>query len=77
MNPHTGQIHNFVTYEDLKAKEAEVNQRLVPMTEQQAKKAEPMTASGRKGYMRNQPCPCGSEKKFKKCCWDDYAQAGL
>jgi len=21
---------------------------------------------------RNEPCPCGSEKKFKKCCLDDY-----
>jgi uncharacterized protein YecA (UPF0149 family) len=19
---------------------------------------------------RNQPCPCGSGKKYKKCCWD-------
>ena len=22
-----------------------------------------------KNSMRNQPCPCGSRKKFKKCCW--------
>lgn len=21
-----------------------------------------------KGYVRNDPCPCGSGKKFKKCC---------
>ena len=21
---------------------------------------------------RNDPCPCGSGKKFKKCCWEDY-----
>ena len=19
---------------------------------------------------RNQPCPCGSGKKYKRCCWD-------
>src|SRR5665213_2737687 len=24
----------------------------------------------RKNSQRNQPCPCGSGKKFKKCCWD-------
>lgn len=23
-----------------------------------------------KGLTRNSPCPCGSGKKFKKCCWD-------
>jgi len=21
---------------------------------------------------RNDPCPCGSGKKFKKCCYDKY-----
>ncbi len=21
-------------------------------------------------WKRNWKCPCGSEKKFKKCCWD-------
>jgi hypothetical protein len=20
---------------------------------------------------RNEPCPCGSGRKFKKCCWID------
>lgn len=24
----------------------------------------------RKSKYRNKPCPCGSGKKFKKCCWD-------
>lgn len=24
----------------------------------------------RKGSQRNDPCPCGSGKKYKKCCWD-------
>lgn len=24
----------------------------------------------RKGRDRNQPCPCGSGLKFKRCCWD-------
>jgi len=24
----------------------------------------------RKNWMRNRLCPCGSGKKFKKCCWN-------
>lgn len=29
-----------------------------------------MDKNGRDEWMRNQPCICGSGKKFKKCCWD-------
>ena len=25
-----------------------------------------------KKYKRNDPCPCGSGKKYKKCCWPKY-----
>lgn len=28
----------------------------------------------RKNWMRNKPCPCGSERKFKKCCWRQYTK---
>mgnify|MGYP006276502599 FL=1 len=24
---------------------------------------------------RNQPCPCGSGKKYKRCCWDKDQRA--
>ena len=24
---------------------------------------------------RNDPCPCGSGKKAKRCCWDDINRA--
>jgi preprotein translocase subunit SecA len=30
-------------------------------------RTEPRTASGQK-VGRNDPCPCGSGKKYKKCC---------
>jgi hypothetical protein len=31
-------------------------------------------AAARKDVGRNAPCPCGSGKKYKKCCWDrDHA----
>ncbi|MBF0379575.1 MAG: SEC-C domain-containing protein [Magnetococcales bacterium] len=28
----------------------------------------PQTVSNKKKIGRNEPCPCGSGKKFKKCC---------
>ncbi len=28
----------------------------------------------RKKVGRNQPCPCGSGKKYKKCCWPKYGR---
>jgi len=27
---------------------------------------------GRRKVGRNDPCPCGSGKKYKKCCWPKY-----
>jgi len=27
----------------------------------------------RKNHMRNKPCPCGSGKKFKSCCWNKFS----
>jgi len=35
----------------------------MPPTEAQMKRRPPRVG-------RNDPCPCGSGKKFKKCCWD-------
>ena len=32
-----------------------------------------MDRTKRKNWMRNKPCICGSQKKFKKCCWGKYA----
>ena len=43
------------------------------LTPGQVEKLLPLGAERRKNYMRNQPCVCGSNKKFKKCCWGDYA----
>jgi uncharacterized protein YchJ len=31
-------------------------------------RVEPIKADKQAG--RNDPCPCGSGKKYKKCCWD-------
>jgi len=37
-------------------------------------KREPLllTRSSQKKPGRNEPCPCGSGKKYKKCCWPKY-----
>lgn len=39
------------------------------LTEDQANSLKRNSTGKRKAWMRNQPCICGSGKKFKKCCW--------
>lgn len=46
--------------------------KLVELTEKEADKLKPLKRKQRKGWMRNQPCVCGSGKKFKKCCWNKF-----
>ena len=68
MNPDTGQIHK-ISAED----SDDMKKRLIPLTCEQEQTLRPMSPTERKGHMRNLPCECGSGKKFKKCCWDKYA----
>jgi uncharacterized protein YecA (UPF0149 family) len=42
--------------------DVEAEEKLVKETE----KVKPLAAGGQPG--RNDPCPCGSGKKYKKCC---------
>ena len=44
--------------------EIEAEEELLKNTE----KVEPIKSGGEPG--RNDPCPCGSGKKYKKCCAD-------
>ncbi|MCD6429520.1 preprotein translocase subunit SecA, partial [bacterium] len=39
--------------------------------EKQTEVRKPVISSGKKPG-RNDPCPCGSGKKYKKCCWPKY-----
>lgn len=55
----------------------EFEKRLVELTESQHDEMKPMQPTQRKGYMRNQPCVCGSQIKFKKCCWNYYEKNPL
>ncbi len=41
--------------------------KILENKEQSFKKAQPLKKPG-----RNDPCPCGSGKKYKKCCWPKY-----
>jgi uncharacterized protein YecA (UPF0149 family) len=78
MNPNTGEIHRLHDAEIAsleRARDAHIErmgERLAPLTERQHQELRPLGAAQRKGYMRNQPCVCGSGKKFKACCWDKY-----
>lgn len=51
----------------------ELKEHLAPVKNEDVKKVKRMSKVRRKNWMRNQPCPCGSGKKFKKCCWNKYS----
>lgn len=48
-------------------------QHFAPVEDGDVAKMKKMNKPRRKNFMRNKPCPCGSGKKFKKCCWSKYA----
>lgn len=71
MNPRTGEIIE-ISHDEIPAKEQELGHRLIPLTSEDVNTLRPMRRRQRKNWMRNKPCPCGSERKFKKCCWHTY-----
>ncbi len=54
-----------MTPEEIEAEEAAI---------ENAEKVEPIRAGKEPG--RNDPCPCGSGKKYKKCCYGQADAAG-
>jgi len=46
-----------------------MNIKLAPT---QAPTVRPVIQSGARKVGRNDPCPCGSGKKYKKCCWPKF-----
>jgi uncharacterized protein YecA (UPF0149 family) len=65
MDRTTGKI--FPDYDSIisqmsEEQRAKIMRMFIPPTEQQL---------GRGKVGRNDPCPCGSGKKFKKCCYLD------
>lgn len=72
MDCSTGQIHRFADIAAKEKLEEQTGTKLLELSEKQAQDLEPLSPTKRKGAMRNAPCVCGSGKKFKKCCWDNY-----
>jgi hypothetical protein len=75
MNPNTGEISEIQEdhWEDVSNKFRKGIASfgdMIPLEERQRIMLEPLSPRKRKGWMRNKPCLCGSEKKFKKCCWN-------
>lgn len=71
MDCKNGDIYQFNDAE-FKALQEE-GAKLAPLSKKQYGVLEPLDRIVRKNYMRNQPCVCGSGKKFKRCCWNQYA----
>ena len=72
MDCNTGKIYTLTEKEASAFAEAK-GRALVALTETQHERLKPMGEPKRKNYMRNQPCVCGSGKKFKRCCWGLFA----
>jgi len=67
MNTDTGHIYPLFKVEQIKGELAEKQRKKfkemqIPPTQAQLRRRPPRVG-------RNEPCPCGSGKKFKKCCY--------
>lgn len=66
MDTRDGRIYAFISEEEMKAMNKFQRECLIPMevppTMKQMSRKPPKVG-------RNDPCPCGSGKKFKKCHW--------
>ncbi|MDY6868829.1 MAG: SEC-C metal-binding domain-containing protein [Chloroflexota bacterium] len=67
-NPDFPNVQEF--FESTDAEEQERMEQLDRVMNERAAEAESKgyTVVGRRKISRNDPCPCGSGKKFKKCC---------
>ena len=72
MDLETGEIYDIESLEALTTIEDKLGRRLVPLSEPQAKELRRMSNRERKRLLAGGPCPCGSGKSFKKCCWKKY-----
>lgn len=81
MDPRTGEIHHidpeifereFTRLDGNSERLVDQERKLVSLSEDEAEELQKHPRKFRKGWMRNQPCVCGSGKKFKKCCWSKF-----
>ena len=77
MDCRSGKIYELQSEDAMQAFQKqfhEQNEReLVRIEKSESQTFKEMNPAKRKGRMRNKPCPCGSEIKFKRCCWSAYA----
>lgn len=71
MDCRTGKIHQL-SEDELNKTDPELKKHLAPIVDESSETVKRMSKPKRISWMRNKSCPCGSEKKFKKCCWDKY-----
>jgi uncharacterized protein YecA (UPF0149 family) len=72
MDCRTGDIH-WLTPEKAAQFEAVNGRKLAPIPASAARELTGESPARKKNYMRNQKCPCGSNVKFKRCCWNKYS----
>lgn len=83
MQSSTGELHRNLDMEELRKLSDEQREQggfthesldqMIPIDQETYDELWPLPKPVRKNKMRNKPCPCGSEKKFKRCCWSKYA----
>lgn len=71
MDARDGFLHKL-TPEQVKLMERGGMMHMIPLTEKQHEELRPLGGEQRKNNMRNKPCICGSNRKFKRCCWYKY-----
>jgi len=85
MNSETGRIMTRLEVEALsdteKAKCVPIDEQMMTLKQKLEMQVSPHDSKSElgklrirhKNSLRNQPCPCGSGYKFKKCCWSKVA----
>ncbi len=73
MDCRTGQIVEMDQQKTLELVENNEIKHFVPLDTGLEKELRPLSKKKRKNRMRNKSCVCGSKKKFKNCCWGQYA----
>ena len=77
MDCRTGNIYESSSEKEMEFLQAKFHQEtereLVRLKRSDVKTLKEISFDKRRGWMRNKPCPCGSEVKFKRCCWTVYA----
>lgn len=63
----SGYLHKFESMHDFE--NFKDDRPCFEVSEKKYQNLLPLSLEERKKKFRNKPCPCGSKKKFKKCCF--------